>query len=818
MRTPVLRSFCVAAILFCAILHADTIRLRDGTEMKGKIVKRSDAQVSLDMDGLAVDIPMNQIAAINDENIAHPEETKPAEEEKKQTQTGPVKAGKDVAELLARLETKPSPEQIAENAAAKRKVILKPDPERVVNISDETFFNSIDPNHPGMKAILTHAKSKRHDKAWEALDEYIRKNMKAVGELRDVEDYRKRSGNSQPGETDSRADQVCDHVIRVWHVQVVEFGKDMDWTKVEGRSSLYGFHYWGWSSPLWTAYVRTGNEKYAAGFDELFTSWYAQRGKVSAVVPTNDIIWYELGCGGRPIVFAQQYYAMLNSRSLRPETRKLILKTLLGHANQLQAQQVCGYTDGNFQLTASKALYQLGLIFPWFKDAALWRETGTARLLEHAYWDFSKEGGHDERCIGYGSISLRAVRQLLQHAEDDPAPSALLDALREKVLQMQLWFLQYVSPSGVFTGVNDSNFTTADSLLGDFAKFANDGRFLWPIRGSRYMPEGIEPKQPEFVSVHMPDCGWTFMRDGWEKENLYCQVNWGKWGGGHTHSAIFDINIYAFGEPMVIETSRFDSYDNPLEPYFRSPEAHNEVAIEGCTLERKTHQGENIVWRNGKKIDYFEGTHAGYAESAGKIVKRQILFVKGDYWLVIDTILDAEGKKVGETPTATLNWHAPYKWKDSEMGLISRRDGGPGTQLIVLPKGEPKYQTGYEDTIEMYKSRYRAYYSQPAKDGTRFITLIAPFKDKPVLCKMEMLDDGKDSAAVRIVRGDKVDRVIFGSGKRKSIAGGGMDSDARIAWLRERPRAAALVDGSRLTFEKASVLKLKAGTEIGETR
>ncbi|NOZ20725.1 MAG: hypothetical protein GXP25_06505 [Planctomycetes bacterium] len=818
MKPTLLLYVCAAAVLLCALVYADTIRLRDGTEMQGKIVKRTDAQVTIDMDGLAIDIEIKQIDAINDEKIAHPEEEKAAEMEKKPKKAGTAKGSKEIAGLLSRLETKPPQETIREHAAAKRKVILKPDPERVVNISDETFFSAIAPDFPGMKAILRHAKSKKYDWAWDALDKYLRKNMEPVGELRDVAAYREQNGNSRPGGTDSRADQVCNHVIRVWHTQVVDFGKDMDWTKVEGRSSLYGFHYWGWSSPLWTAYIRTGNEKYAAGFDELFASWYAQRGKVSNVVPTNDIIWYELGCGCRAMVFAKLYYATIHSKSLRPETRKLILKTLLGHANQLQAQQECGYTDGNFQLVAASALYQLGLVFPWFKDAAKWRETATARLLEHAYWDFSKEGGHNERCIGYGSMSMRAVRALLLYARDDPAPSALLDALREKVFQMQLWFLKYVAPNGVFTGVNDSSFCSAEFLLSDFAKFTGDGRFLWPIRGSSRAPKDIEPKQPEFVSVHMPDSGWTFMRDGWEKGSFYLQVNWGRYGSGHTHPAILDINTFAYGEPMVIETARFGSYDNPLEPYFRSPEAHNEVAIEGCKLERKTHQGENIVWRSGKKIDYFEGTHAGYEESAGKIIKRQILFVKGAYWLVIDTILDAPGKKGGETPTATLNWHAPYKWKNTEMGLIPGEGGGPGVQLIVLPKGDPKYQTGYEDTIEMYKSRYRAYFSQPAKDGARFITLIAPFKDRPVSCKLEILQDGKDCVALKIVRGGQVDRVIFGTGKRKSISGGDLSTDARIAWLRERPRAAALVDGSRLSFSKKSVLKLKAGTEIGETR
>ena len=823
MRTVAVAA-CIAVLLSAAAgLFADTLKLRDGTELAGKITKRTQAQVSIEVDGVNVDVELKEIDAINGEKIAHPEEEKVAVPEKLPEAEPVAKAGKrpkKVLDMLKNLETRPTAEVLAADAQAKRQVILKPDPDRVVNISDETFFGALDPKYPGMGPIVQAAKARRYEAAWKAWDDFARKKLKPAGELREVEDYRKRNGGKKPGATDEQADKVCDHVIRVWHSQVVDFGKEMDWTKVNGRSSLYGFHYWGWAAPLWTAYVYTGNEKYAAGFDEIFTSWYAQRAKVSAVVPTNDIIWYELGCGCRPMVFARLYYALLDSKSFRPETRKLVMKTLLGHANQLQAQQECGYTDGNFQLTASMALYQLGLIVPMFKDAAQWRETATARLLEHAYWDFFKDGCHSERCVGYGQISMRDVRQLLEYSEDDPAPSPLIEELRKKVLEMQLWFLRYVGPGGVFTGVNDSGFCAGESLLTDLAKFANDGRFLWPIRDSGRLPEGIKPKEPEFRSVHMPDSGWTFMRDGWDKESFYLQVNWGRYGGGHTHPALLDINAYAFGAPMVIETARFESYDNPLEPYFRSPEAHNEVAILDHKLDRPNNQGENVLWRSGKKIEYFEATHRGYEESAGKIIKRQILFAKGEYWLVLDTILNSKEKREGatDTPKAALNWHSPFPWKEGEGQLVAGAEGGPGVQLLVLPAGKAEFQTGYENTTEFYKSRYRAFYTQPAKNGVHFITLISPYKDKPGHCKLEMLSAELGCVAVRVTREGRTDSAAFAVTKKKGISAGELSTDGRAAWLREGNLAAAVVDGAKLTFNRQSVLKAKTEQEIAETR
>jgi len=722
------------------------------------------------------------------------------------------KDAENVGALIRRLATKPSAEQILCNARAKSKVIRHPDPQRVVSISDQTFFASIDPRYPGMELIVESAKRKDYEAAWRAFDAYLRKHMKPVGAVEAVEALRRNSSGRNRASTDPRADKICKHVIRTYYHDF-DLGPEIDWTKgKEYPQAFHGLHFWGWSARLWTAYLRTGNEKYVVAADKLFSSWYAQRAAVAGATRSGLIIWYELGCGARTPYLLQLYYAMKDSETLPMQTRKLFLKTFLGHANQLHAMEQCGYTDrpapANFQLTASKSLYQLGLAFPMFRDSARWRETGTTRLLEHAYWDFDKEGGHNERCFGYGHISMKAVRQLLVCAKDDPSPSPLLDELRKRVLQMQLWFLKYVAPDGVFTGVNDSKFCRIPSVLVDLARFAHDGRILWPIRDSNRLPKGIAPIRPEFLSVHMPDGGWTFMRDGWHKESFYLQINWGPYGGGHTHPALLDINAFAFGEPMVIEAGRFGSYDNPLEPYFRSPEAHNQVTVVGYEFDRKSHRGENAVWRSQEKLDYFEATHRGYEHSAGKILTRQVLFLKGEYWLVVDTVLNASdrAREAGTAPMAVLNWHAPYKWRRTEAGLVGGKDGGPGVQLIVWPRGEPKFQTGYEDTIEMYKSRYRAYYTQPAVNGARFVTLIVPYKRRPARCKLEMLEATEGCVAVRVVREGVSDRIVFTKGNETSITAGDVETDARVVWLRERPRAAVVVDGTRLTFDNRPVV------------
>jgi len=822
------RSVLVIIILVTALaLYADTVKLRDGSTVEGRITKRTDAGVTINVEGMPIDIEMDQIASINGEPVAHAEQPKePAPEERPAQPKSKAAPGKTAPREFS-FPPKPDDAQITANARAKSRV--KPDRDKVLHISDQEFFDALDLTRPDMKAVAAAVRRKRYDAAWKAWDDFMRKDFKPVGDLRDVERYRAAVAKPDPARPCPTADDIVNHKIRVWHRQVVDFGPDMDWTNVKGRSSLYGFHYWGWSSRLWTAYFRTGNDKYAAGFDDLFTSWYAQRENVNAKYGGN-VIWYELGAGCRPIPILRLYYAMLPSKALRPETRKLVMKTILGHARFLHAEQQCGYTNGNFQLTASQTLYQLGLLFPQFKDADAWRETGAARLLEHAMWDFSKEGGHSERCVGYGSISMHAVRRLLLYAEDDPNPSSLLPMIRDRVLQMQLWFLKYVAPNGDFPGVNDSSFTHGDALLVDLAKFAKDGRFLWPVRDSRRLPDDIEPKEPDFLSVHMPDSGWTFMRDGWDRESFYLQVNWGKYGGGHTHPGILDINVYAYGAPMTIETGRFGSYDNPLEPYFRSPEAHNQVFIVNATMDRRNCFGEEVLWRSGRHIDYFEGIHRGYEQSAGKVLKRQILFVKGRHWLVVDTVLDSERNGgSNEKAVAGICWHAPHPWKERDGGFVAGKEGGPGVQLIMLEEagpgrlGKPTFGVGYKDTVEYYKSRYWVRREQPATNGALFVTVIAPYREKPDSWKMEPVRAGRGTLAVQITSPKGCDRIVVATGKKKMVTAGELTTNARAAWTHQksgpsaRVRKAAMVDGSLLIFRKTPVFREKVERELAES-
>jgi hypothetical protein len=112
-------------------------------------------------------------------------------------------------------------------------------------------------------------------------------------------------------------------------------------------------------------------------------------------------------------------------------------------------------------------------------------------------------------------------------------------------------------------------------------------------------------------------------------------INFGHWGGGHTHQDLLDFSIWCFGQPLVEEVGRFGSYDNPLEPFFRSEQAHNQIVLENIPMNRKESRGQEILWLATEAADFFSGWHEAFPKAR---VQRQIIFVRPDYWVVYDSI------------------------------------------------------------------------------------------------------------------------------------------------------------------------------------
>jgi hypothetical protein len=573
---------------------------------------------------------------------------------------------------------------------------------QIKTINDADLFDALRLQRSGLRGVERAVRQKDYVRACKAWASYwTRKQQPKYSVTTDkllidtdmlkgyqeIRDYAK----EHPEERDSviaRASQMLRNIIRPWADAVIDFGSTVDFDREIGQSGKYGFHYWFWSRPLITAYILTGEQKYLAKFDEFFRQWYRQRNNITRGFPEFDVVYYELGLGVRNRIFIEYYLLPFEQRPW--QTHEEMLKTVLGAARWLyELERWEGYRSGNWQCHGSYMLAQIAMVFPEFRESEKWLTLALQRMEEHLKEDFFEDGGHSERSPrNYTQATYLTFRNMYYLLSTYHVREDLAKNIRQRMGNTIDWWVTMLAPTGEIPAINDSQrglFPTF--LLLDGASF-----FRKPyVYGVLHNLFGLAPNTspltlPRFTSRHMPASGFTVMRTDWTRNALYMNINYGRWNGTHTHNDMLDFEIYAYGRALAVDAGIGLTYDDPLYvPWYQSSRAHNMVTVNDQNIERKSIQGENTVWSSTASLDYFAGEHRGYA-ALGVHVRRQIVFVKPKYWVVLDEV---QCQKGGDT----LSWYFHTPTTLASLDGQFRSTTSPGI-LIAPAGGELKSRTG----------------------------------------------------------------------------------------------------------------------------
>ncbi|MGA9363577.1 MAG: alginate lyase family protein [Bacteroidota bacterium] len=562
---------------------------------------------------------------------------------------------------------------------------------RIKTISDDDLFSSLDLTLVGLSSVRSALETTDLQHAYEEWAKYWREKkqpkyltqnyhllidtdlLKTYDEIRSYADV-------NPEERDSilrAADRLVRHEIRTWGDVVLDFGQVVNFDKEIGKSGKYGFHYWIWARPLTTAYVLTGDQRYLEEFDNLFNRWHEQRNDITRSIAELDVVYYELGLGIRNRVFIEHCFLPYEGRTSR--THERMLKTILGAARWLyELEKWEGYRAGNWQIVGSYMLAQIAVVFPEFKESAEWLHMGLQRLEEHMEQDFFEDGGHSERAPrNYTLLTYLSYRNLYYLLKAYKVREDLEGRIRESMGRTIDWWIAMLAPTGEVPAINDSHRGLFPvGILQDGAEFYRKREVYGVLKNLLNAAVTDPAPLPLFTSRHMPSSGFTVMRSDWTRDALYMNINYGKFAGFHTHNDLLDFEVYACGKALAVDAGIGLTYDDPLYiPWYQSSKAHNMVVVNDANLVRKDIEGENIVWSSTNGLDFFAGEHRGYAV-LGVSHRRQIVFVKPRYWVVMDQLKCEEDG-------STLSWyfHSPTELIPSDLGF--RSSASPG--VVVLP-------------------------------------------------------------------------------------------------------------------------------------
>ena len=331
------------------------------------------------------------------------------------------------------------------------------------------------------------------------------------------------------------------------------------------------------------------------------------------------------------------------------------------------------YYSPNTHLTGEAlGLLHAGLLFPELREAADWRFVALRVLRDECRRQVSDDGVHFEQSTCYQRYTADTFLAMLILSARAGIPASREVTERAALLVEALAAMQ--RPDGTTPSIgdadggrllpvtgragDDSRGTCAlgAALFGrpDFAHAAGGSapELLW-LLGSDGLRrfEALRPAPPAAASRLFPS-GYAVMRSGWTPESHHLIADAGPLGcpasSGHGHADLLSVQLSIFGDPCLVDAGTGCYTPEPIwRDYFRGTSAHSTVRVDdldqaepaGAFRWRQRPTARVRSWHSDPMADVLDAEHDAYARLADPVTcRRRVVFVKPDYWVVVDDL------------------------------------------------------------------------------------------------------------------------------------------------------------------------------------
>ena len=594
----------------------------------------------------------------------------------------------------------------------------------------------------------------------------------------------------------TRAEAILKHVYGGHHL-----GDDIDWetnktdpadpafTK-EWTYGLNRFRHW---RDLGKAYWATGDERFAAEWAAQVRDWVEDHPLPLYGTGNDTLIWRTIEAGIRASTTwpdSLQYF--LGSPSVTADDMVTFIKSWIEHARHLMRITV-DYPEhgGNWVTMECNGLGHLGVLLPECKEAPTWLKTAVDRLTQELGRQVYPDGAQKELTTGYHQVARRNFVDLYRIARHNglELPAEYLGRLE----RMYEYNLKAMTPEGRLPPLNDAGYTGVLDSMEEGAKLFGRQDFLWAAT------RGFEGEAPAYTSVAFPYAGQYVMRSGWSADDRYLLFESGPFGIGHQHEDKLTLFAYAYGRVLLTEAGTY-SYDaSKYRRYVLGTWAHNTVLVDGLQQHRsglrstyETGEPLSNLWLHNDVFDAADGVYAdGYGPKRSVKVahERTVVFVRPDYWVVVDRLL-GEGRH-----TYDVLWHLNNDAADTDAGTQAAWGADEGVpSLLVTPAGaeglELEIVTGRHDPVLGFAPTRRKKpipvldYRRNADGPLTLAWVLTPFRAGPPPVRATL--QPADQAATVTIRHSTGTDVVFVAkrGESGELAPGTTRTRGRVAVVR----------------------------------
>jgi hypothetical protein len=582
---------------------------------------------------------------------------------------------------------------------------------------------------------------------------------------------------------------------------------------------------------LGRAFQVTGNEAYAEYFAAQLASWMDEN------PPKTGINWASsLEVAYRSIAWLWAIELFRDSPALTPA----ILTRALGHLSlngRHLERYLSTYFSPNTHLTGEAlGLLYLGVCLPELERAAQWRQTGWAVLERMLPRHILPDGVYFEQASYYHryTVDIYLHALLLARMQQIIVPQPMIDRLGAAVGHLA----DITRPDGSIPAIGDDDggrlvmletraFTDVRSALGvasvvlkrpEFAAVAGGAteELVWLLgpAGLRTIDASRGASPPPHLSKLFPDGGYAVMRDGWGADTKHAVIDCGPLGSmnaGHAHSDALAIEISVGGCAVLVDPGTYTYTVSPTDrDRFRHSASHNTVTVDGHSASVPSgqfswaHRGDACVERfsTGAIADLFTGSHAGFERLEDPVVhRRTVLFVRGEYWVIVDSIL------AGGAHESTAHFHAAIGTSvapaSPNSAWLTVPCAGAPKRLLFSVAGDVDALDWSQDWVSpAYGSRVLAPHGRLVARGTGrkdLITVLVPASGERDVSVEEL--PTSSGRAVLVSRHDRRDMVLCSTGR--GILLEGVEASADVAVIQRTGGSA--IDTVALFGSAASV-------------
>jgi predicted outer membrane repeat protein len=424
-------------------------------------------------------------------------------------------------------------------------------------------------------------------------------------------------------------------------------------TNTEFRYTLNRHFFW---NDLAMAYRFTNDPKYITELKTQLDSWSRQYTRLANpddwIQDTVRPKWDLFTTAERTKNWTYAYYMVLNTSGWTAYYNTMFLHRLLIQGDFLsRTTKVYPLTD-NKATSHATALYNLGLLFPEFKNGAAWQTQGQTQMFNVLDAQFRADGVQYEQSPGYHGGAMAGFFDSFRLAALNGQPWS--DKATRRLRNIIEAFYQLLSPDGTEAALSDTYRSQGTTFFTRAAIEFNDTRWplsrprlddVWQLGTAAATPLLTAPTTPALAlrggTAYFPNAGYYVSRTGDDRDARQIIFDAGPKGGDHGHYDLLNFELYGYQKPLIADPgllSYSKSYAADRAVVISTP-AHNTISIDGLNHAASEDPNVAALTLFSRKTGGVQMAATQYAYTGFKgapVVARNLWHDRNDVFLVVD--------------------------------------------------------------------------------------------------------------------------------------------------------------------------------------